>query len=65
MCCAHAGACGSTTRTKGIYSGMGAAASGHDLRSCQSRLPRGRIGIHGNIFASGSEELGGEVLAGA
>ena len=38
---------------------------GHDLRSCRSWFPRGRIGIHGNIFAGGSGEFGGEVLAGA
>ena len=34
----------------------------HDLRSCRSRLSRDRVGIHGNIFAGGSGELGGEVL---
>ena len=37
----------------------------HDLRSFRSRLLRGRIGIHGNIFAGGCGELGGELLAGA
>ena len=38
---------------------------GYGLRPCRSWLPRGRIGIHGNTFASSSGELGGEALAGA
>ena len=38
---------------------------GYGMRPCQSRLPRGRIGIHDSFLASGSEELVGEVLAGA